>query len=174
MDSYQGRCMSNAVPSTVAADAERKETYTSLVLSFCKDFTFVFSRGKMQNCSFLHQPYQHMINTLCIPDHVKTAISLIITALRSCQWINCIRVFLCQTPQMPPSRAIQETGLWVWRMLSSCAVLQGSPNPRTSPGHGTTFSLFSNYTYLLSYHQRGSNNTIKTDKCLFKWHRSIS
>lgn len=85
------------MPSTIAADAERKETYTSLVLSICKNFTFIFSHSKM-HFSFLHQPYQHMINTLCIPDHVKTLISSTITALQSCQWINSVYMCFCVRP----------------------------------------------------------------------------
>lgn len=94
MDSYQGRCMSNAMSSTIAAGADRKDTYTSLVLSVCKDFTPFFSHGKM-HCSFFHQPYQHMINTLYIPDYVKTPISSTMTALRSCQWINSVYMCFC-------------------------------------------------------------------------------
>lgn len=83
--------------STITADADKKHTYTSLVLSFYKDLTSIFSHGKI-HCSFLHQPYQHMINTLYIPDHVKTPISSTITALRSCQWINSVYVCFCVRP----------------------------------------------------------------------------
>lgn len=87
--------MSNAVPSTIAADADRKDTYTCLVLSVCKDFTFFFSHGKM-HCSFLHQPYQHMINALY--RLVTTPISLTITTLRSCQWMNSVYMCFCVRP----------------------------------------------------------------------------
>lgn len=57
-------------------------------------------------------------------------------------------VFLCQTPQMPPSPLVQETGLWVWRKLSWTARAADTPNLRTSPGHGTVISLSAAHTYL--------------------------
>ncbi len=95
-------------------------------------------------------------------------------------------VFLCQTPQMPPSPHLHKTGSRVWRKLSWSATAEDTPNLRTSPGHGTVISLSAAHTYLWfdsvwqparlwQLHVNSPHcDAICAAKLLFTWHWNVS
>lgn len=76
---------------------------------------------------------------------------------------------LWQTPQMPPSPLIQETGSSAWRMLSLCAARVDSRDLRTSPGHGT--ALYP--VFWLQHMHSGADNYMSSSSHFLKCLKNI-